>query len=54
MIVRHLTPSSLRLTYHPSIQSTFFNKVMAGDALGKGISTPFIGFLPINFTVTLI
>ena len=36
-----------------SIQSTFFSKVMAGDALAKGIATPFIGFLPINFTVTL-
>jgi predicted chitinase len=36
-----------------TIQSTFFSKVMAADALGKGIVTPVIGFLPINFTVTM-
>jgi predicted chitinase len=36
-----------------TIQSTFFSKVMAADALEKGIVTPVIGFLPINFTVTM-
>ena len=36
-----------------TIQSTFFSKVMAADALEKGVVTPIIGFLPINFTVTM-
>lgn len=37
-----------------NIQSTFFSKALAASALSKDAAgTPFIGFLPINLTVTM-
>jgi hypothetical protein len=36
-----------------TIQSTFFSKALAADALSKETATPFIGFLPIKFSLTL-
>jgi hypothetical protein len=36
-----------------TIQSTFFSKSLAGNALFKKTPSPVIGFLPINLTVTL-
>jgi hypothetical protein len=36
-----------------TVQSTFFSKVLAADAIAKDTPSPFIGFLPINFSVTL-
>lgn len=36
-----------------TIQSTFFSKALAADALSKGTATPFVGFLPIKFSLTL-
>lgn len=35
-----------------SIQKEFFNKVLSYDAERKGITTPFVGFLPINLSLT--
>lgn len=39
-------------TRFSSIQSNFFNKVMAWDAERKNTVTPFQGFLPINLSLT--
>jgi hypothetical protein len=36
-----------------SIQKDFFNKALAFDALEKGIDTPFIGFIPVNLSLTM-
>ena len=36
-----------------TIQSTFFSKALASDALSKETATPFVGFLPIKFSLTL-
>ena len=36
-----------------SIQKDFFNKALAFDALEKGIDTPFIGFIPINLSISM-
>lgn len=36
-----------------NIQTEFFNKGLSYVALTKNISTPFVGFLPVDFTVTL-
>ena len=36
-----------------SIQKDFFNKALAFDALEKGISTPFIGFIPVNLSLQM-
>ena len=36
-----------------TVQSTFFSKVLAADAIAKDTPSPFIGFLPINFSITL-
>ena len=35
-----------------SIQREFFNKILSYDAERKGITTPFVGFLPINLSLT--
>lgn len=36
-----------------NIQKQFFNKVLAYDAERKGITTPFIGFIPISLSLTM-
>lgn len=40
-------------TKFQSIQKDFFNKALAFDALEKGIDTPFIGFIPINLSISM-
>ena len=40
-------------TKFTSIQKDFFSKALAFDALKKGIDTPFIGFIPINLSITM-
>ena len=40
-------------TKFQSIQKDFFSKALAFDALKKGIDTPFIGFIPINLSITM-
>ena len=43
-------PTFIKFT---SIQKDFFSKALAFDALKKGIDTPFIGFIPINLSITM-
>ena len=44
------TPSFIKFK---NIQKQFFKKVLAYDAERKGITTPFIGFIPINLSLTM-
>ena len=44
------TPSFIKFK---TIQKQFFKKVLAYDAERKGITTPFIGFIPINLSLTM-
>ena len=47
------TSSRENFTRFQSIQKEFFNKALSYDAIAKNIPSPYIGFLPVNLSLTM-